>query len=122
MRATPLLLCLLLLASPAAAQEYLAVGETVHGELTSDDPTLDDGEHYDEWMFPALEGAAYLITLRSEDFDAYLFAGPSAGGDCDPCEEDDDGAQGTDAQLSVEASEAGYFIVRVTSFEPGETG
>jgi hypothetical protein len=122
MRATLLLLCFLLLAAPAAGQDYLGIGETVPGELTDDDPTLPEGEHYDVWMFQAQAGATYLITLRSEEFDAYLLAGPGRGTDCDPCAVDDDGALGTDAQLTIQAHATATYVIQVTSYEPGETG
>ncbi|HEU0298663.1 MAG TPA: hypothetical protein VFR37_04395 [Longimicrobium sp.] len=123
MRCIPLLFALLL-ASPvsAATQEYIGVGETVFGELTEDDPTLATGQYHDVWRFPTVVGTTYLITLRSEDFDAYLLAGPPGGTDCDPCEEDDDGALGTDAQLSIQVRNRETYVILVTAFNVGETG
>lgn len=124
MRRTLCLLALLslTLALPARGQGVIEAGQTVEGELADDDPEGASGALYDLWSFTARAGATYVITLRSDDFDAYLWAGPAVGPHCDPCEEDDDGAGGTDAELVVTAEADRPYVIRATSYDAGESG
>lgn len=119
---TFLILGALLAAAPAAAQGTVRPGQPARGELSADDPTLDDGSYYDTWRFRAEAGHVYAVTLRSDDFDAYLAVGPNAGGDCDDCDTDDDGAGGTDARVEFRADASGTYEIRTNAFSEGETG
>lgn len=121
-RTLHLLVLLLLAAAPAAAQRSIAVGETVTGELEAGDLATADGNHYDAWRFSAQEGVTYVITLRSEDFDAFLRAGPRDGTSCEPCEWDDKSAGGTDAQVVLQAEAGASYVIHAASYAPGETG
>ncbi|HYW13595.1 MAG TPA: pre-peptidase C-terminal domain-containing protein [Longimicrobium sp.] len=120
---TSLLLGVLLAgaAVPAAAQNSIRPGQTVQGELASDDPLLDDDTHFDVWRFQGQAGHTYQVTLRSDDFDAYLAVG-SDGGGCDGCATDDDGAGGTDSRAEFRAPSDGTFEIRANSLSAGETG
>lgn len=127
MHCIPRSLALLLLAAaaPAGAQERIEVGRSVAGELTATDSTGMDDKRYDAWEFAGQAGRFYRITLRSEDFDAYLWAGPQDDeyhDDCEMCAWDDDGAGEGDAQLVVEAQDAGPMVIRVTTYNEGEVG
>jgi hypothetical protein len=113
---------LLLAAAPAAAQETIRPGQSVSGRLSASDPTLDDGSHYDVWRFPVQAHHRYRVTLRSDDFDAYLSVGSTALPECDDCESDDDGAGGTDAQVEITGGADGTFEIRANSLSEGETG
>lgn len=121
---TSLLLGVLLAATalPAAAQGTIRPGQTVRGELAPGDPVLDDDTHYDIWRFRGEAGHVYGITLRSDDFDAYLAVGAGAGGACDACESDDDGGGGTDSRVEFHAGGSGTYEIRANSLMPGETG
>lgn len=121
---TSLLLGVLLAgtALPAAAQGTIRPGQTVRGDLSSSDPVLDDNTHYDIWRFRGEAGHVYGVTLRSEDFDAYLAVGPSAGGDCEECESDDDEGGGTDSRVEFHAGGNGTYEIRANSLMEGETG
>jgi hypothetical protein len=108
-------------AVPAAAQGTIRAGQTVQGELSEDDPTGEDDSHYDVWRFRGQAGHVYVVTLRSDDFDAYLAVGSDAA-DCDDCESDDDGAGGTDSRVEFRAEEDGMYEIRANSLMGGETG
>jgi hypothetical protein len=122
--AVPVAAALLVLgALPAAAQRTIAPGQTVSGNLSASDPTLDDGSHFHTYRMAARAGERYQITLRSDDFDAFLAFGRSAGSTCsDDCVMDDDGADGTDSRLRVTTHSAGTYEIRVNTLGSGETG
>jgi hypothetical protein len=122
--AVPLAAALLVLSAlPAAAQRTIAAGQTVSGRLTTSDPTLDDGSHFHVYRLVARAGERYQVTLRSDDFDAFLAFGRSAGSTCsDDCVTDDDGAGGTDSRLRVTTPAAGTYEIRVNTLGGGETG
>jgi hypothetical protein len=109
-------------ALPAAAQGTIRPGQTVQGELSSADPTLDDNTHYDIWRFRGQAGHVYGVTLRSDAFDAYLAVGPSAGGGCQECESDDDEGGGTDSRVEFRAGFNATYEIRANSLMAGETG
>lgn len=111
------------LALPAAGQGSIEVGQTVTGRLTSGSPTLDDGSHYELFRLRLREGQRVAVTLRSDDFDAYLAVGRFADVECqEDCETDDDGAGGRDARLTYRAERSGTFTIRVNTLSEGETG
>lgn len=121
---TSLLLGVLLAgtAVPAAAQGDIRPGQSVRGELSSADPMLDDDTYYDVWRFRGQAGHVYAVTLRSDDFDAYLAVGSSAGPSCGDCESDDDGGGGTDSRVEFRAPSSGAYEIRANSLSAGETG
>jgi hypothetical protein len=115
-------LLLLAAAAPAVAQQPIAMGQLTEGELSAAaDRKDEDGKSYDTWSFTARAGATYMITLRSEDFDSYLQAGLADDEDCASCQTNDD-ADGSDSRVVVEAETGGARLIRVTTFEAGESG
>jgi len=113
---------LLLAGTNAAAQETIAPGQSVSGELGASDTTLDDGTYYDVWRFEGVASHRYRVTLRSADFDAVLTVGADIQRGCDDCAVDDDGAGGTDAQVEYVGSQDGTYAIRAYSFDEGATG
>lgn len=111
-----------LAAAPAATQETISFGETVRGALTSDDPVLGDGTHYDLWRFEGTAGRRVVVVLRSGDFDTFLTVGSTAGDDCEDCQTDDDGAGGTDSRVRMTLSRSGIHEIRANALFEGETG
>ncbi len=107
--------------SPALAQDWLRPGQTVTGELTTSDPTLDDGSHYDCFVVPTRQGQRLQIDQTSEAFDSYLTIG---GGICealiDP-ESDDDGGGGLNSRL-IHVGRSVSLTIRVNSLEAAKTG
>ena len=123
MRRILLACALLLAAAPAAAQPTIQPGQRLAGELSASDPVMEDGSHYDVWRFAGEAGHVYMVTLRSQRFDAYLAVGPRADdGPCRGCRTDDDGAGGTDAAVRFATPLAGTYEIRANSYGDGETG
>lgn len=108
--------------TPAAAQRFVSAGQPVSGRLSTTDPTLDDGSHYQIWSYRGRAGERLTIVLRSDDFDAYLAFGKEAGDACADCETNDDGGGGTDSRIRVDLPESGVYQIRVNSLSSGETG
>jgi len=108
-------------ATPAIAQESIRPGQTVRGELTTSDPRLDDGSHYDCFSVQTRRGQSLQIDQTSEAFDSYLTVGTgSCANPTDPAS-DDDGGGGLNSRL-VRAGDGGLLAIRVNSLEGGATG
>ena len=123
MRSTHLLPALLLLAAaPAAAQGTIQPGQRVTGELAASDPVLDGGSHFDVWRFRGEADHTYRVTLRSDDFDAYLVVGTDAAGECEDCSLDDDSGGGTNAALEFTSAADGTYEIRANAFDEAEMG
>ncbi|HEX6369422.1 MAG TPA: PPC domain-containing protein [Longimicrobium sp.] len=121
-RALHLVPVLMLAAAPAAAQDLILPGQSVTGELSAADPELDDGSHYDVWRFAAQARHRYRVTLRSDDFDAYLSVGSHAVEACNDCASDDDGAGGTDALVEFTGPADGTYVIRANAYDEAQTG
>ena len=113
---------LLAAAAPAMAQSTIRPGETVRGSLGASDRSLDDGSFYDCFNLQAQAGQSLSITLRSDDFDAYLSL--HQGGSCDSeIQSDDDGlGDGSDSRLEHTFGRGGRYSLRANSLSSGETG
>jgi hypothetical protein len=86
----------------AATPQAMAVGETRRGTLTDASALLVDDEadvFYDLYTFDAQAGQHFVVTMQSEDFDAFLAVGPLDGADITVMATDDDGGGGTNARL-----------------------
>lgn len=97
----------------------ISCGQTATGTLAADDCTLDDGSYVDFWEFQGDPGQSVTVTLRSDDFDAYLFL-------LDPkplaVAEDDDSAGGSDSQIIHTLDGAGEWTIGANSLQPNQTG
>lgn len=109
-------------ATSLPAQTRIAPGQTVRGSLTAGDSTLADGSHYDLYTFAGRSGQTVTVTMRSGEFDAYLAVGRVSGGEFVSGETDDDGAGGTDAQVTYTLPAAGEYAIRANSLSDGQTG
>ncbi|MEC8455881.1 MAG: PPC domain-containing protein, partial [Pseudomonadota bacterium] len=97
-------------------------GDTVEGEIKTEDPQSDDGKHYHAYAFSGAEGERIQAILRSGDFDAYLEVG-AAEGDFTALASDDDGlAQGTDSRLNFTLPKTGDYVIRVMPLSAEEDG
>ncbi|WP_412061090.1 DUF4344 domain-containing metallopeptidase [Rubrivirga sp. IMCC45206] len=123
-----LLAAVALVSAPLAAQSFgagarlIRSGETLTGTLTPSDPTLDDGSHYDLYRYDGSPGETLVLTLRSDDFDAYLIGGALGREGIEDTVTDDDGAGGTDAQLTIEIGATGQAAIQANSLSAGATG
>jgi hypothetical protein len=109
--------------SPPPGVRLLEPGASVQDALTTASQKLDDDSHYAQYAFTGQPGERFRVTLRSSDFDAFLFWGRlDSNGNFFSEAADDDGAGGTDAQLDVTVGAAGLYAIRANTFEAGETG
>ncbi|HEU0054182.1 MAG TPA: hypothetical protein VFQ39_13440 [Longimicrobium sp.] len=108
--------------APVAQVRPIALGQTVTGSLDASDATADDDSYYELWRFQGRAGQRIVVTLRSEDFDAYLAWGRMDGGDWEEIDSDDDSAGGTDARLEITLGEDGVAVIRANTLSGGETG
>lgn len=96
----------------------LAAGRPARGQLRTGDGQLNSGEFYDDFTLTARAGQSIVVDMTSTAFDTYLMvAGPEGF-----TQQNDDGPNGTNAQLAFTAPAAGTYMVRATSFRAGETG
>jgi hypothetical protein len=106
----------------AVVQRPIAAGQTVEGELTDGDPELDAGGFFHEYVLQAAAGDEFRITLRSEEFDAFLRWGTKAGDAFTEVASDDDGGGDLDSQLIVRVTAGGRYVIRVSALEGGSVG
>jgi hypothetical protein len=101
----------------------IGAGDRVRGRLSSSDPTLDNGAAFHLYTYQAQRGERLTLTLRSQDFDAYLVIGTRGGrhGIGSVVARDDDGAGGHDSRIDVTLPNGGEYVIRVNSLMP-ETG
>lgn len=111
-------------ARPAVPQP-IRVGQAVNGSLHTGSGSLelDDGEiFHDLYVFDARSGQEIVITMDSEDFDAYLEFGPMSGDGVEVTDTDDDGGGDMNARLSVVIPANGRYGVRARSFGSAQFG
>lgn len=100
----------------------LRAGSTVSGTLEAGDATLDDGSHYDTWVYHGTAGDRLTVTMTSGEVDSFLllFLGGMETGEY--IAEDDDGAGMPNARLSVTLPASGTYTVVANTYGAGETG
>ena len=92
------------------------LGQTIEGQLGSDDAVLVEGRRGQVWGLNGIAGQRLVIDLIAEDFDAYLYvAGPGLP---EPLS-DDDGGEGLNSQLTVTLPESGTYRIIVSSLSDG---
>ena len=88
------------------------------GSLASGDDTLTRGEYVDRWEVEGFPGQAFVVDLRSDDFDTFVVLETPDG----HRETNDDFGIGSNSQIVYELSSPGTYTVLVTSYSPEETG
>ena len=79
------------------------VGQTITGDLTSDDPEFTgDSTYFERWILPVRPLQAFTVDLESNDFDAYLILTRGRG---DKLVENDDGGGNCNARLVYTAQD-----------------
>ena len=100
-----------------AVQGQIQPGETVAGDLTTDDPRFEsDSTYFQRWILALPKGHTVTIDLRSEAFDAYLLVTTGRG---DKLTEADDGGGGCHARLVYTAADDRPVRVLVNTVGPG---
>jgi len=105
-----------------ATYPEIAVGQVARGALQAGDEVLADESFADTYRFTGAAGQRLVISLKSEAFDAYLSVGRSDQGRFVELESDDDGGDGTDAQLELSLPVTGEYLVRANTLMDGESG
>lgn len=112
-------------AGNAMAQDALRIGQTVNGQLTAEDTKVDSEDLgqfvYDTYAIQARDGQRLEVTMRSDDFDAYLeaYQGSDEG---EAIAFDDDGlGEGTNSRLRFTA-DSGTYIIRARTLGGLEGG
>ena len=98
--------------------QVVTIGETRNGRLAQGDGQLSSGEYSDVYRFTGQRGQRVAIDVGSADFDTFVMLRSPSGESSD----NDDGPDGTNAQIAQVLSETGEYQVTVTSYRPGETG
>ncbi|MCL4250646.1 MAG: pre-peptidase C-terminal domain-containing protein [Anaerolineae bacterium] len=101
-----LLIALLALPLLAFAQDEIAFGETVEGNLTADEPTA-------IYTFTAEQDQSVTIRLVSSDFDCFLTLQNADG---DVLATDDDSAGNLDSQITFRIPDAGEYTILAQSY------
>jgi hypothetical protein len=105
------------------AQAMLRPGVVAKGELKTGDLKLDDNTYADLWRVNGTRGQQVRITMRAPSFDSYLQLGYySEKGDWLSVDSDDEGAGGTDSQISISLPRDAEFTVRANTLKVGEMG
>ncbi|HWV56874.1 MAG TPA: DUF4344 domain-containing metallopeptidase [Longimicrobiales bacterium] len=100
----------------------IAVGQTVSGLFTASDPRLGDNSHYHDYIYRGQPGEQIVVTMRSAAFDAYLMGGRFDNNQFVAEQSNDDGAGGTDAQLTATVGANGTYAIRANTLFGGNTG
>ena len=109
-------------APPLRARGEIRPGQTVEGELDAGDPEARDGSYFELWTYRGRAGERIVVTLRSDDFDAFLGWGRLEGSEWTAIDTDDDSGGGTDSRLEVTLDATGVYHIRANSLFEGETG
>ncbi|MCR4338689.1 MAG: hypothetical protein NUW01_02260 [Gemmatimonadaceae bacterium] len=96
----------------------IAPNSAVSSELDGSDPKMRDGTPYELWTYVGRSGETIRITLRSDDFDAFVSIGTITNGVFTAIESADDGAGGTHSRLDITLPFAGEYVVRANSLSP----
>ena len=105
--------------SVPATEGTLVSRRTFSGSLNSSDAVWDDASLYDRWTFSARAGQRLVVTMESDDVDAYVRV---VGRDGNTLESDDDSGSETNARAEFEAPYTGEYFVIATSYGSGDTG
>lgn len=102
-------------ASPASAVpdalRPIRLGQMVEATLAATDPKIESRGPFHAYRFVAKADTRYIITMRSESLDSYVWVARSVGPLTESLDSDDDGGGDTDARLRFRATEAGTYII-----------
>ena len=97
------------------------VGQTLRGALAQGDLRGEDNSYYDAYRFRGRARQTVVIQLRSDDFDAYLSLLDANGKEL-ANNDDADGSDATDAEITFTLPSNGDYFIMANSLEEGETG
>jgi hypothetical protein len=117
--------CLVLSWPPAVSGQgatRLTRAGPVQGTLEGGDPRLLEGHHFDAYTFDGRAGEAVVLSLESDEFDAFLGLALRAGVVTERIATNDDGPRGTDSQLARVLPADGEYVVVVRGLSSDALG
>jgi hypothetical protein len=108
-----------------AVPQPARIGEAVNSTLHAGSGSLEvgDGEiFHDVYVLDARNGQEFIITMDSDDFDAYLEFGPMLADSMEVTDTNDDGGEGTNSRLRVLIPADGRYAVRARGFGSDQFG
>lgn len=100
----------------------ISIGQTVNGNLTTNDCPADDGTFYDVYSFSATAGQRIAISMSSGDFDTFLFLNRPDGS---LLAFNDDGGGGTNSRIPsngfITLPATGTYTIWANAFDPDDT-
>lgn len=100
----------------------ILVGATARGTLSDNDGLSESGAYFDGYRVNVEAGDKLIVTMVSNDFDAFVEIGRDADGTWESIVSDDDGLADTHAKLEWTVEEAGAYVIRARSYASGSTG
>lgn len=95
-------------------------GDVIEGELTDDDPRVQqDDSPYDDYRFELAAGQRVVIDMVSAELDTYLWL---IGPDGTSLVQDDDGGEGTNSHIDFVVPVSGTYTVRANSYDGSGRG
>ncbi|HKY41846.1 MAG TPA: PQQ-binding-like beta-propeller repeat protein [Pyrinomonadaceae bacterium] len=107
----------------ACAATPISIGQTVNGNLTTNDCPLGDGTFYDTYSFNGTAGQQVAVSMTSSQFDTYLFLNRPDGS---VLAENDDGGGGTNSRIPpgsgfITLPVTGTYTIWANAFEASDT-
>ena len=107
----------------ACAATPISVGQTVNGNLTTNDCPLGDGTFYDPFSFSGTAGQQVAVSMTSSQFDTFLILNRPDGL---PPVLDDDGGGGTNSRIPagsgfITLPATGTYTIWANAFDPSDT-
>ena len=99
-------------------RERLREIDAYTGVLDSRDPVSVKGEHYDSYTVELQRNQRVILSMQSEEFDAFLVLNPPQG----PRMVNDDYLEETESRIDFIAEAGGVYEVYATSYAGGEQG
>jgi outer membrane protein assembly factor BamB len=101
----------------------ISIGQTVNGNLTTNDCPLGDGTFYDTYSFSGTAGQQVAVSMTSSDFDTYLILNRPDGS---TLAENDDGGGGTNSRIPpgggfITLPTTGTYTIWANAFDPEDT-
>ncbi|HET6979041.1 MAG TPA: PQQ-binding-like beta-propeller repeat protein [Pyrinomonadaceae bacterium] len=100
----------------------ITIGQTVNGNLTTNDCPFDDGTFYDVYSFSATAGQRISISMSSNQFDTVLILNRPDGSTLSV---NDDGGGGTNSRIPpngfITLPETGTYTILANAFDPDNT-
>ena len=101
----------------------ISIGQTINGNLTTNDCPLGDGTFYDAYSFSGTAGQRVAVSMTSNQFDTFLILN---GPDGSPLAADDDGGGGTNSRIPPGSSfitlpTTGTYTIWANAFDSSDT-